>query len=135
MSTKRHKPEVIVTKLRQVDVMVGQGESRVDALDGSRDLSDHHAFMEWYGIGDRNLGNPRINMMNNNLWRSLVTGDRWKLNLCAGDQCELFDLNTDPFEERNLFDDPVHRDRIREMTARIRVWQHETDDDAPLRAV
>ena len=92
-------------------------------------------FMEWYGIGDRNLGNPRINMMNNNLWRSLVTGDRWKLNLCAGDQCELFDLNTDPFEERNLFDDPVHRDRIREMTARIRVWQHETDDDAPLRAV
>ena len=32
MSTKRHKPEEIVTKLRQVDVLVGQGKSRVDAI-------------------------------------------------------------------------------------------------------
>ena len=32
MSTKRHKPEEIVTKLRQVDVLVGQGKSRVDAV-------------------------------------------------------------------------------------------------------
>ena len=112
-----------------------QGESLVDALDGNRDLTEHGAFMEWYGIGDRNLGNPRINMMNNLQWRSLVTGDRWKLNLCAGDQCELFDLNEDPFEEQNLFGDPSHRDRIREMTARIRVWQHETDDEAPLPTV
>lgn len=112
-----------------------QGESLVDALDGNRDLTEHSAFMEWYGIGDRNLGNPQINMMNNLQWRSLVTGDRWKLNLCAGDQCELFDLNRDPFEEQNLFNDPSHRDRIREMTARIRVWQHETDDEAPLPTV
>lgn len=26
MATKRHKPEDIVTKLRQVDVLVGQGQ-------------------------------------------------------------------------------------------------------------
>tara|TARA_Y100000588_G_C14140584_1_gene875882 strand:+ start:389 stop:667 length:279 start_codon:yes stop_codon:yes gene_type:complete len=32
MSTKRHKPEEIVTKLRQVDVLVGQGKSGVDAI-------------------------------------------------------------------------------------------------------
>ena len=32
MSTKRHKPEEIVTKLRQVGVLVGQGKSRVDAV-------------------------------------------------------------------------------------------------------
>ncbi len=32
MSTKRHKPEEIVTKLRQVEVLVGQGMSRVDAI-------------------------------------------------------------------------------------------------------
>ena len=32
MATKRHKPEENVTKLRQVEVLVGQGMSRVDAI-------------------------------------------------------------------------------------------------------
>jgi len=32
MATKRHKPEEIVTKLRQVEVLVGQGVTRVDAI-------------------------------------------------------------------------------------------------------
>ena len=59
----------------------------------------------------------------------------WKLNLCAGDQCELFDLKNDPYEMRNLFDDPAQRDRVRDLAARIRAWQVETDDDAPLPAV
>jgi transposase len=29
---KRHKPEEIVSKLRQVDVLVGQGMARIDAI-------------------------------------------------------------------------------------------------------
>jgi putative transposase len=32
MANKRHKPEEIVTKLRQVDVLVGQGMARIDAI-------------------------------------------------------------------------------------------------------
>ena len=32
MATKRHKPEEIVTKLRQVEVLAGQGLARVDAI-------------------------------------------------------------------------------------------------------
>ena len=32
MATKRHKREEIVTKLRQVEVLVGQGMARVDAI-------------------------------------------------------------------------------------------------------
>ena len=32
MATKRHKPEEVVTKQRQVDVLVGQGQSRIDAI-------------------------------------------------------------------------------------------------------
>jgi len=32
MGIKRHKPEEIVSKLRQVDVFVGQGISRIDAI-------------------------------------------------------------------------------------------------------
>jgi len=32
MSTKRHKPEEIVNKLRQVEALVGQGQARIDAI-------------------------------------------------------------------------------------------------------
>ena len=38
MANKRHKPEEIVQKLRQVDVLVGQGMARVDAVRGG----SHH---------------------------------------------------------------------------------------------
>ena len=32
MGIKRHSPEEIVTKLRQVEVLVGQGMARIDAI-------------------------------------------------------------------------------------------------------
>ena len=32
MANKQHKPEEIVTKLRQVEVLVGQGKVRLDAI-------------------------------------------------------------------------------------------------------
>ena len=32
MAIKRNKPEEIVTKLRQVEVLVGQGKVRIDAI-------------------------------------------------------------------------------------------------------
>ena len=32
MANKRHKPEEIVIKLRQVDALVGQGMARIDAI-------------------------------------------------------------------------------------------------------
>ena len=32
MALKRNKPEEIVTQLRQVEVLVGQGKARIDAI-------------------------------------------------------------------------------------------------------
>ncbi len=32
MAIKRHKPEEMVTKLRQVEVLIGQGMARIDAI-------------------------------------------------------------------------------------------------------
>ena len=72
-----------------------------------------------------------IDRMNHSMWRSILC-DRWKLNLCSGDQNELFDLNSDPYEENNLFDLAEHKDRIRDMTARVRLWQNRTGDKASL---
>ena len=130
----------------------GEGETRVGSspmnpqfpgksgvtqrsLKGRTTLDDNDVFLQWNGMGDRNLGSPLINRMVSLPWRSVITADRWKLNLCAGDQCELYDLNTDPFELNNLFDDPSQRDRIREMAARVRIWQNETGDHAPIPTV
>ena len=101
----------------------------------TRTLADNDVFVQWNGVGDRDLGNEAINRMAAMPRRSVVTGDRWKLNLCATDQCELFDLGSDPHEMSNLFDLPEHRDRVRDMAARIRLWQHRTGDDAPLPSV
>ncbi|MBT3341559.1 MAG: sulfatase-like hydrolase/transferase [Gemmatimonadetes bacterium] len=123
------------------------GSSRADVLRGASDLSGNDVFIQHNGIGDRDLTSAasehnmtpervdQLNMMKTAPWRSVVTADRWKLTLCASDQGELFDLNTDPSEINNLFDQPEHYDRVRWMAARLRLWQQEVGDTAPLPGV
>ena len=115
-----------------------QGKSRVPVLRGEETLDGNDVFIQWNGIsdelGDRDLGSAAINRMIPLPWRSVVS-DRWKLNLCAGDQCELFDLSSDPHEEHNLFNDASQKDRIRDLAARVRLWQHFTGDKAPMPSV
>ena len=111
------------------------GQSRLGVLEGRETLEDTDVIVEWNGVReghfDRGMATAEIDRMNHSMWRSIVSR-RWKLNLCAGDQSELFDLNTDPYEERNLFNDPAQKDRIRDLSARIRMWQHRTGDTAQL---
>ena len=99
------------------------------------------------GVDDRDLAGEcddyfwpeeklaNLNFMNSQPWRSIITADRWKLNLCASDMGELYDLNTDPGEQENLFNLPEHADRIRSMAARLRLWQVRSGDTAPLPGV
>lgn len=110
-----------------------QGESRVSVLNGGATLSENDVFIQW----NRNDGHPRpgeaeVNPAMSTPWRSVISADRWKLNLSAYDQCELYDLNTDPCETVNYFDDPKCRDRIQDLADRIRQWQMQTDDRVPL---
>ncbi len=114
-----------------------QGESLVPMLKGERALAGNEVFIQWNGVSDiddRHLGSAEINLRNTQAWRAVVL-DGWKLALCATDQCELYDMNSDPFEQRNLFDDPAQRDRVRDMAARLRLWQHKNGDTAPLPSV
>lgn len=64
-------------------------------------------------------------------WRSIISPDRWKMNLCSQDQGELYDLNTDPWELENLFDQPQHRERVQELFGQIRRWQTRYQDSVP----
>ena len=73
-----------------------QGRSLAPVIDGYADLSDNDVFVQWNGMGDRNLGTAEINRMASMPWRTVITSDRWKLNLCATDRSELYDLNNDP---------------------------------------
>ena len=112
-----------------------QGRSRVDVMNGETELCDD-VFMQWYEHPPTiALGNDDIERMAQVSWRSVVTRDRWKLNLSPGDQSELYDLNSDPYEMNNRFDDPECRDRVRDMAARIRIWQQAVDDRLVLPSV
>ena len=116
-------------------------------LRGEASLEDNDVVIQHNGLGDRDLTSEAkrhswppekvrdLNYLNAVPWRSVVTADRWKLTLCAADQGELFDLNSDPSETTNLFDMPEHRDRVRAMAARIRLWQQQSGDTAPLPSV
>jgi flagellar biosynthesis regulator FlbT len=49
MARKRYKPEEIVAKLRQVDVLVSQGQNIVDAIRQMAETERHHLG----SLGDR----------------------------------------------------------------------------------
>ena len=112
-----------------------EGKSLAPVLKGEKRLNNNDVFLQWNGYGDRNLGTAAINRMVAMPWRSVVTSDRWKLNLCSTDQSELYNLSADPHEMTNLYNNPAHRERIHDMAARIRAWMDQVGDSAPLPSV
>ncbi len=109
-----------------------QGQSRKSVVEGDSELTDD-VFMQWHGgAATISLGDAEFDRLSEIPWRSMVSGDRWKLNLSPDDICELYDLNTDPLELTNLYDHPDHIDRVRDMTNRMREWQHRVGDKLDL---
>jgi arylsulfatase len=121
-----------------------QGESRAAVLSGDADLLANDVVVQHNGVGDRDLADEcdswamsderlaDLNVLNTKPWRSLITADRWKLNLCAAYEGELYDVNTDPGEVRNVFGEPGQQDRVLAMTAQLREWQVANGDVAEL---
>ena len=67
-----------------------------------------------------------------NHYRSLITADGWKLTLGDPEHGELYDLNADPHEMNNLYDEHAQTDRIRDLAGRLRALQEETVDTPAL---
>jgi arylsulfatase A-like enzyme len=68
-----------------------------------------------------------------NLMRTVRT-ERWKLNVYNVNgkrTLQLFDLRSDPWEMKNLAEDPAQSGRVQEMTGLLRDWMRRVDD--PLR--
>ena len=118
-----------------------QGTSRVPVLEGESTLAGNDVFIQWTGVGhptsgfSMDLSEREMETILQAPWRTIVSAEGWKLNLSPVDQCELYDLNADPYEQHNLFDDPAQRGRIRDLADRIRRWQERTGDDVVLPVV
>jgi len=108
-----------------------QGRSRVPVMNGTEDLTDNDVFIEWNGRDGHipaSIGEAEVNRSMGEPYRTIVTADRWKLNLYTRGQSELYDLNTDSYEMNNLIDIPDHNDLIQDLTDRIHRWREETGD-------
>jgi arylsulfatase A-like enzyme len=110
-----------------------QGTSRASVLNGTESLAENHVTIQWNNRDGHPLpGEAEVNREMSTPWRSVISPDRWKLNLSAHDQCELYDLNTDPAELVNLYDDPGQQDRVQALTREILQWQATFGDLVPL---
>lgn len=67
--------------------------------------------------------------------RTIVTPAGWKFSRSAIGEHLLYDLNTDPYEKRNLAPEPAQAERIEALTERIAAWQQATGDTADLATV
>ena len=118
------------------------GRSRAYVIRGEATLEENDVIVEWNGSDGRDRPVPPFSDADEKTkrilagpWRTILARDGWKLNLSPEDQCELYDLNSDPCELENGLDDVSQKDRIRELTDRVREWQTCVDDRAPLPAV
>jgi arylsulfatase A-like enzyme len=64
--------------------------------------------------------------------RTLVSADGWKLCLRDQDLNELYSLNEDPFEMRNLYSDAEYASVVSRFTREIYRWQDATNDKLKL---
>ena len=60
--------------------------------------------------------------------RAVVTPDGWKLCLRDKDMNELYNLNSDPIEAENLYQNIEHATFIEHGRTAICHWQEEVDD-------
>ena len=65
-------------------------------------------------------------------FRAIVTEDNWKYAARENGPWLMFNLNDDPYEMANLATHPAHRQKRRQLHARLQEWIEETNDTFPM---
>lgn len=65
-------------------------------------------------------------------WRGIVTTDGWKYACFEGVSWLMFDLNQDPYEQRNLAHDPAYKQKRLELQEELQMWLDRTGDQFKL---
>ena len=60
--------------------------------------------------------------------RVVVSPDGWKMVVSNGDKSQLFNLNEDPLEYKNLYNDKQYADVIKRLSNKLLEWQKRTND-------
>ena len=58
----------------------------------------------------------------------MIRSKKWKLNFYVGEGGELYDLENDPGEERNLYDSPKHREIVCDLKEKLLEWMISSDE-------
>jgi arylsulfatase A-like enzyme len=97
-----------------------------------------HVFLEWapnrtkVNKGSKLARRRMIKRAVEESTRTLVSPDGWKLCLRDKDLNELYNLNHDPFETRNLYPDAQYASVISRFATEIYRWQEATNDKLKL---
>ena len=115
-----------------------QGKSQVPVLQGQETLADNDVFIEWNGADGHppsSIGEAEVNRSMAQPLRTIISSQRWKLNLYQHGPGELYNLNVDPHELENLYDRNDQRNRLQDLHTRLCQWQQRTQDTAELPAI
>lgn len=101
------------------------GSSRADALRGG-ELPPEDIFLFWH---PQKPGQPE--RLKGQSWRGIVTPDGWKYAVSPQEEIGLlFNLQDDPWEQRNRFCDPELASVRQTLHERLTAWMRKQDDPA-----
>jgi arylsulfatase A-like enzyme len=109
------------------------GRSLVPIIQGERP-PQRNVFIQWnQSEGQLNAKLANVSpkdaaRVHNAPIRTVITQEGWKLCRCERDKHQLFDLNADPYETKNLYYTGEHGPRIEQLSGLIRDWQAEMKD-------
>jgi len=116
------------------------GESLVPLVRGEK-TQPEDIFIEWnpYKKREKRLkkgttlaSQPLVDQAINESTRTVISADGWKLSLRDKDLNELYNLNEDPLETRNVYYSGQHSKVIASCRDKIRRWQESTSDTVKL---
>jgi arylsulfatase A-like enzyme len=116
-----------------------QGASLVPLLEGGDRAPDEaEVVIEWNGLERQISGSGELSDAREDETRlrsvdaRTIRRGRWKLNVHAGNEFELYDLETDPGELHNSYHDRGNERIVADLYERLLAWQRATDDTLAL---